>query len=116
MDASIPHLDKLLEQLAEMTNQSLDIKGLKEMSEAVGLTEKYLYEYIYRKKEKARKEGQNTISVQSSKLDAVANHLGHASYNAFAISVDKPIDSVLLALVGNYYNYVRRNDELGFIL
>lgn len=116
MDASIPHLDKLLELLAEKTNQPLDVKGLKEMSEAAGLTEKYLYEHIHRKKEKARKDGQATISVQSGRLDIVAQFLGFKSYQSFTNSIDRPLDPILLALVGNYYSYVRRNDELGFIL
>lgn len=116
MSARIDHLDKLLVLLSEKTGQPLDTKGLKEMSEQVGLSEKYIYEYIHRKKEKARFSGKTHINVQSPKLDVIAQYLGHKNYQAFADSIEKPIDPVLLACSGNYYSYVRRNDESGSLL
>jgi hypothetical protein len=116
MNASIPHLNKLLERLAETTGQSMTIKGLKEMSERVGLTERYLADYIYRKKEAAKEDGKMTISVQVSKLDEVAKYLKYSSYQDFVDKMERPVEPVLLSLVGNYYSYVRRNDEQGYIL
>lgn len=116
MAAHIFHLDELIRLLSVKTGHPVDTKGLKEMSEAAGLKEKYLYEYIVRKKEKARKVGDSTISVQSSKLDTLAKFLGHKNYNAFTLALDKPIHPVLLSLIGNYYSYVRRNDAQGIIL
>lgn len=116
MDSSIPHLDELIRLLSEKTGHPVDTQGLKEMSEAVGLKEKYLYEYIVRKKDNARKAGASTISVQTSKLDILAQFLGKKNYQAFTLALDKPIDPILLSLVGNYYSYVRRNDTEGIIL
>lgn len=116
MDSSIPHLDELIRLLSEKTGQPVDTQGLREMSEAAGLKEKYLYEYIFLRKEKARKAGTATISIQSSKLDALAKFLGYKNYQAFTRTLDNPIDPILLALVGNYYSYVRRNDAQGIIL
>lgn len=116
MAASIPHLDRLLEQLAAKTKYPLDIKGLYQISLEVGLKEKYLYEYILRKKEKARREGRATISVHSAKLDTAAQYLGFKTYQAFVDAISKPVDPILQSLIGNYYSYVRRNDDQGYIL
>jgi hypothetical protein len=116
MDASIPHLDQLMVALSEKTGYPLDTQGLKDMSEAIGLKEKYLYEYIYRKKEKAREQDESHISVQPSKLNTMAKFTGHKNYQAFVMSIEKPVDPILLSLAGTYYSYVRRNDDQGYIL
>lgn len=116
MRAFISHLDELLYLLSVKTKLAIDVQGLKDMSEKVGLKEKYLYEYIYRKKEKARKAGEAEISVQSSRLDLMVQYLGFQHYAAFVRSLEQPTDPVLQGLIGNYYSYVRRNDDKGYLL
>lgn len=116
MDVHIDHLDQLLIALADKTNLPIDTRGLKDMSEAVGLSEKYIYEYIFRKKEKARAVQKATISVQSAKLDVMARFVGYKNYPAFVHQLTHPIDPVLRSLTGSYYSYVRRNDDEGFIM
>lgn len=116
MRASIRHVDKLLELLSDKTRQALDVKGLKEMSELLGLQDKYLYEYVYRKKEKAKQADEAEISIQSSKLEVMAKFVGYRSYAAFINDLEPPLDPVLKGVIGNYYSYVRRNDDKGYLL
>lgn len=116
MDASISHLERLLELLSNKTGKPLTVKGLKAMTDKLDLSSKYLYEYIYRKKEKAKESGETTINVQESKLDIIVKFIDGTSYQQFIITLEQPVNPILQSLIGNYYSYVRRNDEQGFIL
>lgn len=117
MEAKISHLDILLDQLSAKTKQPLDPRGFEEMSETIGnISSKYLYENLYRKKENAKKKKIETINVQPSKLDRIAQFIGFNNYRVFTEALDKPISKILIELTGNYYSYVRRNDDQGVIL
>jgi hypothetical protein len=116
MKINVRHVDHLLDLLVAKTKQSLDFKGFVAISEQIeGISEKYLYENLYLEKEKAKKNGQSVISVQSSRLDVIAQFLGNKNYRTFTEQLDKPIEKILLELVGTYYSYVRRSDGEGIL-
>jgi hypothetical protein len=134
MDVRVEHLDHLLEILSKKTGQDLDYHGFGEMSvmveeglekrketrkqkgRTVKISKGYLYENIFRKKEKARERGEETISLNVTKLDNISVFLGYNSFRDFVQQLENPIDKVLLACAGNYYSYVRRNGEKGVVL
>lgn len=109
MDASIHHLEELIERLAQHTQQPKTHKGFKEMAAIVGVTEGYLYKNIFRGKELAKKKKQKTLRLHESNLDTIARHLGFRSFAAFTEAADNPLDPVTASLEGRYYCYVRRN-------
>jgi len=116
MKAHVNHVDHLLDLLSARTNQPLDFKGLAAISEQIkGISEKYLYENLYREKEKAKGTSRDVINLQSSKLDIIAKFLGYKNYRTFTEQVDSPISKILLELVGVYYSYVRRSDGEGVL-
>lgn len=116
MKVNVHHIDHLLDLLAAKTKQALDFKGFVAISEQIaGISEKYLYENLYREKEKAKKIGQSTINLHSSRLDIIAQFLGYKNYRVFTEQLDEPLDKVLLELVGGYYSYVRRSDGEGVL-
>jgi hypothetical protein len=116
MEVNVSHIDHLLDLLSHKTKQPLDLRGFLEIGEQIdGISQKYLYENLYREKEKAKKNGEITINLQPSKLDILTKFLGYKNYRAFTEQSDKPIDKVLLELAGTYYSYVRRSDGEGVL-
>jgi hypothetical protein len=116
MEVSVSHIDYLLDSLSDKTKQPLDLRGFSEIGEQIdGISQKYLYENLYRENEKAKKNGEITINLQASKLDILSKFLGYKNYRAFTEQLDKPIDKILLELVGTYYSYVRRSDGEGVL-
>ncbi len=116
MEVSVSHIDYLLDLLSDKTRQPLDLRGFLEISDQIdGISQKYLYENLYREKEKAKKIGQITINLQPAKLDIVTKFLGYRNYRNFTEQVDKPLSKILLELVGVYYSYVRRSDGDGVL-
>jgi hypothetical protein len=116
MEVSVSHIDHLLDSLSDKTKQPLDNRGFLEISEHIdGISKKYLYENLYREKEKAKKKGQSRINLQPSKLDILSKFLGYKNYRTFVEQLDKPIDKILMELVGVYYSYVRRSDGEGVL-
>lgn len=117
MKAKTSHIELLLEMLSKKTNQPLDLTGFGEMSGMMDseISQKYLYENLYRKKEIAKKNSLDTISVQPSKLDLIAKYLKYDSYRLLSQQWETPLNKILLSCLGNYYNYVRRNSEAGAI-
>jgi hypothetical protein len=118
MEVRVHYIAQLLEELAVRTGQSMDHKGFAVMSERVGgaVSQKYLYETLYRKMVKVRNTDVENLNLQPAKLDQVARFLGFASFQAFCERQDMDADSVLLGCAGTYYCYVRRNDSLGIVL
>jgi hypothetical protein len=118
MEVGVHTIAQLLEQLALRTGQSLDLKGFGVMSEKVGgtISQKYLYETLYRKMAKVRYTDVTHLNLQPAKLDEVARFLGYDSFQAFCQRQELYADPVLLACTGTYYCYVRRNDSAGVIL
>lgn len=122
MDATVRHIERMLEMLLAKTDQTNDFKGFKEITAQLNeqqdepIGEKYIYENLVLKKEKAKKAGRKSISVQAGKLDAIADFLDFDNYRAFCEAVDKPLSKTLKELCGNYYSYVRRNDNQGILL
>lgn len=118
MEVGVHYITQLLEALAVHTGQSMDHKGFGIMSEKVGgsVSQRYLYDSLHLKLEKAREGGISSMNLQPAKLDQVSQYLGHESFHAFCRSLDIHADPVLLGCVGIYYCYVRRNDSAGVVL
>lgn len=122
MDATVRHIERMLEMLLAKTGQDNSITGFEEIAEQIRkqqrepMGDRYLYESLDRKKESAKEEGSESISVQPSKLKAIAKFLGFENYQSFCEAVDKPLSNTLKELCGNYYSYVRRNDNQGILL
>lgn len=114
MEVQTQHIEFLLESLAEKTGQPFDTRGFKEMADQLAKIEwKYLYENLYRAKEKAKKNRQAVLNLQHGKLDLIATFLGYKNYRLFVEQLENPIDKVLVGLIGTYYSYVRKNEKVG---
>lgn len=111
MDVSVYHLDAVIERLSAQTHQPKTHKGFKEMAAIVGVSENYIYKNIFRAANQARRSKAGTVTLQDANLDMIAKHLGFSSFASFIKDVDKPMDSVLAGMEGNYYCYVRRNSK-----
>jgi len=122
MKVQTNHIEILLETLSIKTRQGLDFTGFEAMSDLIverlgeKIRGKYLYENLYRVKEKAKRSRDELMNVQPAKLDIIAKFLGFRNYRGFVAAIDSPIHKVLSELRGNYYCYVRRNDKQGVIL
>ena len=113
----------LLLSLAEKTNEPLDHAGFGFMSEQLNTTDhkdyisqKYLYEGVFKKIEKLEREQVAEVRLNICKLDKIARFLGHDHYQEFEKSVECPIDDVLKGCLGTWYSFVRRNSGKGTIL
>lgn len=114
MEVQTQHIEFLLEALADKTGQQLDKKGCAEMTEQIGpLGERYIYENLHLAKKNAKAKGQAVLNLQHSKLDLLAKFLGYKNYRLFVEQLENPIDKVLVALIGTYYSYVRKNEKVG---
>lgn len=112
------HVDLLLQALADKTGQSRDHYGYGVMSEKIesaAITKKYLYESLQKRMEKAIKNGEKSVSLMLNKLDEIAKHLGHDSFDKLIWQLENPADPLLLSCVGNYYSYVRRSVATGAV-
>jgi hypothetical protein len=122
MDANVRHIERMLEMLLAKTKQPNSYKGFKEITAQVrerqneSMGDNYVYENLFRKKESAKEEGSELISVQIGKLDAFSRFLDFRNYQAFCEAADKPLSKTLKELSGSYYSYVRRNDNMGILL
>lgn len=113
------HLDRLMVMIAKKTKQSFNTKGFQAMREAIGenkISETYLYQKIYRGIENAKRNGKKTVNLNRGLLDNLADFLGYPTYPEFVEQTDAPVNAILLSCVGNYYSYVRQNDDKGIIL
>ncbi|MBT1711953.1 hypothetical protein KK062_27165 [Fulvivirgaceae bacterium PWU5] len=118
MDVHITYIERLMEMLAAKTKQRLDNKGFiaMEIEISEGITKKYLYESMYLKTKKARESGIETVPLNQSKLDVLAQYLGAKSFIVLCDQLDKERSPVLMSCLGNYYCYVRRNAEIGVVM
>lgn len=111
----IDHLRKMLQALQEKTGVILSVKNLQTISENIGgIGSDYLYWKIQYQIKGKRKD--DTIGLRATQLDHIARYLKYKDFQDFISRIDRPNDSQLISLVGNYYSYVRRNAEEGYIL
>lgn len=116
MEAEVNHLEALLEQLKEKTNQPLDTRGFQVMEELTGIKQKYLYESILLRVRDAKKNHIQTLNLHEIKLDTLAMYLGFSSFRNFARKISNPPNAVLAASAGTYYSHVRRSDGPAVLL
>jgi hypothetical protein len=113
------YLDRLMVMIAKKTKQSFNTKGFQAMREAIGenkISETYLYQKIYIGIKNAKRNGKKTINLNRGLLDHLADFLGYHTYPEFVEHMDNPVNPILLSCIGNYYSYVRQNDDKGIIL
>jgi hypothetical protein len=118
IEIHITYIERLMEMLATKTGERLDNKGFIAMEVAIskGITKKYLYESIYLKVKKAREAHIETVPLNQTKLDVLAQYLGAKSFIGLCDQIDRERSPVLLSCVGNYYCYVRRNAAVGVVM
>ena len=118
MEVEIRHLDILMDKLFEKTDLPVHVKAFRAMAEKINgeISQKYLYESIHLKKDKARKKKIKAVKLHDGKLDELAAFLGFRNFRKFIESIDKPLDPILIACTGTYYSYVRRNDDKAKII
>lgn len=110
----VDHLQRLLQALSEKTRLELSVKDLQTISDEIGYRNSdYLYKKIYIPIQNKRKN--ETIGLHTSLLDKAAQYLKYNDFRNFVERVDQG-DPQLMSLVGNYYSYVRRNSDEGYIL
>lgn len=120
MNAKLTHLDQLLDKIQENTRQPLDWAGFGAMEEImevqnIEVGQRYLYNF-HRAIGEARDRGAEALSLNITKLDSLARFVGFSNYRQFTERMDKPINPILSSCIGNYYSYVRQNDDKGIIL
>lgn len=116
MEVEVHMLRKLLLALSEKTRLPQDFSGFGLMSDLIGKGDHQKYLYEKHQKIKASKDDHARIKMQDGKVDRYAQFLGYKHMRDFIQQVDAPMDPTLESLVGNYYSYVRRNDEEGIVL
>ncbi|MBL0741452.1 hypothetical protein [Chryseolinea lacunae] len=118
MKVKASHIEQLLNSLSQKTGCSQDYPGFAEMSETIGngIAQRYLYENLFRDKEKLKGSKSAEMNLQPKKLNTLSEYLGFRGFQDFCQSLDSPLDEVLASCVGEYYSYVRRNSEQSVIL
>lgn len=117
MKVKASHIEQLLNRLSQKTECSQDYHGFGVMSAMLdGITQRYLYENLFRKKEKVIKSRTEEMNLQPTNLNTLAMFLGFQGFQDFCQSLDSPLNEVLASCVGEYYSYVRRNSEQSVIL
>lgn len=113
---------RLLEQLAENTNESLDYTGLGIMSMKVEekmdaeMPHRYLYENLYKASKSRIDEGKTTFRPNLPRLDIIAKFLGFKNFNDFILNDQQTLVPQLKACLGIWYAYVRSSSELDEVL
>lgn len=114
----------ILEVLARKHGESMDYQGFGRLEEKlleakVNISQKYLYENMYRQATKAFNDGEKTIGLNKSYVHEIIKHLGYASYSEFERRIEqsaKKLDLILESCLGTWYSYVRTNTGEPFIL
>lgn len=114
----IKQVEALLKALSDRTKQSLDYHGFGVMSDKINgsITQKYLYESLFKGAERARKKDATHVNLSLNKLDEVTQYLNFEGFDHFARSLENHADPMLLACVGAYYSFVRRSSAKGVVL
>ncbi len=105
------HVKALIEQLAEVTDQSLDYYGFGRMCEAIPqdkISQKYLDD-LYRNMRNKLHSGITLVRPSRHHLDIIASYLGFKNFEQFSISCQKKVPEILKACLGTWWSYVRAN-------
>jgi hypothetical protein len=106
---------RLIEELAEITNESLDNRGFEVMSNYIEekadilITKRYLYE-TYSSVYQSSKDGVKEVRVFADKMDTISKVLGYKNFNGFMQIALKPIDPLLKGCIGKWWSIVRANN------
>ncbi len=115
MNIDLKHIEKLLEELSVKSMESLDHHGFGVMSEGIeGITQRYLYEKIFKRWERAKSDNATHINLNIHKIDTICRHLGYRNYMAFKLEVEaNSLSEELKSCVGTWRSYVRRSTKKG---
>lgn len=112
----VHHILSLLDLLAKETDgQSLDLNGCNAISDkmlekGVDISARYLYD-LNREMKKMNPTDEVHEGRRTYKLDTIAKFLGLQNFRHFESSYDKPISDIMLACIGNWWSYVRANNN-----
>lgn len=117
MAHKVYHIVALLESLAQKADgQSLDLRGFNVMSDKMmeagteEISARYLYD-LYRKMQKKEATDEVAAGRRTHMLDIIAKYLDFDRFSHFESAYDKPISNVVMACVGNWWSYVRANNN-----
>lgn len=113
----------LLEKVAALSERTLSYVSLKEIhadmehadpSGNVPFNEEYLYKQIYQKVQK--KKPDETIGLNSSKVDYIARFAKFSGFRHFTEYLKQPMPAFLDHCEGNWFSYVRCNSGQPYLL
>lgn len=115
MNIKVKYLRRLLDELVSKHNETYEKKSFEVIGEGIkGVGDQYIYKKIAQPISTKRPEDQ--IGLRDSKLIALIKHLGYESLKGFISEVDNPYSSQLQSCIANYYTYLRKNTEEGYLL
>lgn len=108
---NINDLKILLDRLSMKTGEGQEFYGLGRISDLMNneVSQKYLYYSLVKPIDEAKTNGITELNLAPNKIEAIAKFLGFETFGDFIKSVDEPINPILIALLGNYNSYVRKN-------
>lgn len=114
---------KMLQDLSKQTAEPLDHAGFGFMSEIINesagidfISQKYLYESLFKKVEKLQDCEDASLRLSLCKLDGIARYLGYGNFTALEKEYLQPTHPGLRACLGSWTCYVRRSTPKPVIL
>ncbi len=116
MKVGVETLQKVLENLAQQSGETLDHAGLVRIWESIDPKRggDYLYKKIFL--ELKKKKYGSTMGVSAFHFERIAKFLGYTSFSQLERKLATGTSPQLQSLIGNYYSYVRANHKEGIIL
>ena len=114
---------QLLDDLSERSTEPLDHAGFGYMSELINetigqqlISQKYLYENLFKKVEKLGSRADASLRLSLNKLDAIARYLGFRNFSELEHHYEQPVSPIVKSCLGTWLCYVRRNTSRPVIL
>lgn len=114
---------QLLHDLSSHSTEALDHAGFGYMSELINesigqelISQKYLYENLFKKVERLEDKEEASIRLSLCKLDAIARYLGYRNFSELETAYMEPIPEVLQSCLGTWLCYVRRSTHKAVVL
>lgn len=119
----IDTVKKMLDDLSKQTTEPLDHAGFGYMSEIINekagkdlISQKYLYESLFKKVEKLQDTEGASLRLSLCKLDGIARYLGYGNFGEMEQQYEQPIHPILQSCSGNWLCYVRRSTSKAVVL
>src|ERR1051325_10909416 len=102
---------RIIKELAEQANESLDFTGFGNMSDWIdsdAISQQYLDDR-YRANKRYWEQGHFVNRTSRKKMDLIAKALGYKNFDHYERHIVKPLNEVLMNCVGNWWSIVRAN-------